>query len=196
MKIDSLIEYIKREMKNKNVDNIQVKDEIDTDLGPLQLISFLYNNNEKGYLVQGNFVNIYYNHYKEMTPDNALLYFVGRKTISAFLQIENEYPLIEVKDSKKDIFLDLEFGDLVGEVIEEFKFLGEEDLSKIKIYSLKKENKDWWCVLDNQGVFMYIPKYDFIMTDNDYLAMHYGLELRNMNATIRTQSQEETNKIS
>ena len=196
MKIDSLIEYIKREMKNKNVDNIQVKDEIDTDLGPLQLISFLYNNNEKGYLVQGNFVNIYYSNYKEMTSDNALLYFVGRKTISAFLQIENEYPLIEVKDSKKDIFLDLEFGDLVGEVIEEFKFLGEEDLSKIKIYSLKKENKDWWCVLDNQGVFMYIPKYDFIMTDNDYLAMHYGLELRNMNATIRTQSQEETNKIS
>ena len=194
MNIDSLIEYIKREMPTKKVENIQVKDEIHSDLGTIQSFSFTYDKNKKGYLVQGNYANVYGSDYNDMTSDNALLYFVGRKTIVEFLQIENEYPLIEVIDSKKAIFFDLEFGDQVGEVVEEFKFLGEEDLSEIKIYSIKKDNKDYWCVLDKQDVFMYIPKVGFELKDDDYLAMHYGVELRILNERIKTKSEEESKK--
>ena len=196
MNIDSLEYYIERELKIKNVENIQVKDEIDTDLGTIHSFSFTYKKNKKGYVVQGTFVNVYETDYEEMTSDNALLYFVGRKCISPFLQIENEYLLISVKDANQIVSLELEFKEHLTEVVEEFKFLGEDDLSEIKIYSVKKDSKDYWCVFDKHGVFMYVPKVDFVLTDDDYLAMHYGVELRMMNEKIRTHTQEESNKES
>lgn len=190
MNIDSLTYYIERELKIKNIERIQIKDEIETDLGTIQSFSFTYKKNKKGYLVQGTFVNVYDSDYKNMTLDNALLYFVGRKSISPFLQIENEYPLIGVKDANQIVSLELEFKDHLIEIVEEFKFLGEDDLSEIKIYSLKKDNKDYWCIFDKHGVFMYIPKVNFALTDDDYLAMHYGLELRIINEKRRIRTQE------
>lgn len=182
--LESHIEYIKREFKTKNVSYVIEYDSLDTDIGEFFSFSFKYNN-KKAFLVEGRFVNAYESFYEEMSSDNALLYFIGRKYISPYLKIDNELSLLSVNNEDEIPTLELELKNNLHEVIHEFLPLEVEDLSEIKIYSLKKDNIEYWCVLDKQGVWMNIPKKNFELTEKDYLAMHYALEMRLINARLR-----------
>jgi hypothetical protein len=181
MNIESHLEYIKKSFQTQHVNQIEVQEEVETDLSIFVSCSFIYSEDKIGYLVSGNFANVYVKDYDVMTSDNALIYFIGRKYISSFINVKSEHTLLtqfDVNEKTTD-------QENACEKIDEFKYLNVDDIKEIKIYKYMINDMEYFQVVDLEGVYMNIPKYHVSLSLDDILSMHYGVELRLINESIR-----------
>lgn len=185
MKLESYLKYIKKELQTKHVTHTEIQDEVETDVSVFESFTFVYDEKSIGYLISGNFNNVYIKDYDEMSLDSALLYFIGRKYISFYLDIHSEYEILSRNDFNNSGLENINLKENLLVEIDEFKHLGLEDISNIKIYEYTHNHKKYFHVVDLEGFYMNIPQDNVSLTLEDALAMHYGVELRFINEHYR-----------